>query len=118
PVAGLGVSEVTGGATFVTCTVACATSVRPPSSVTCTFTVGVAGPSSAENVTDCPGVSKVPLPSRSQAYVSGSPSGSVPDAGSVIELPSATEYGPPASALGGSLSVSRTTEGTWSDAWW
>src|SRR5207302_11465783 len=88
---GLAVREVIVGATFVTWTIASATSERPPSSMTRTFTVGVAGPSGAENVTDCPGVSKVPLPSRSQAYVSGSPSGSVADADNVIELPSATE---------------------------
>src|ERR671938_1574263 len=64
PFVGLAVSEVIDGATFVTWTVACATSVRPPLSVTCTFTVGVAGPSSGEKLTDWPGVSKVPLSSR------------------------------------------------------
>jgi hypothetical protein len=64
---GLAPSEVIVGATLETSTVACATSVSPPLSVTCTFTVGVAGPSSGEKLTDCPGVSKVPLSSRSQA---------------------------------------------------
>ena len=35
---------------------------------------------------------------------------------SVTELPSATEYGPPASAVGASLSAIRTTDGSWSEA--
>src|SRR5919198_478135 len=64
---GLAVSELIVGATFEMSTVACATSVRPPLSVTCTFTVGIAGPSSAEYVTDWPAVSKLPLSSRSHA---------------------------------------------------
>src|SRR2546421_270103 len=113
----LGVSEAIVGATFVTAIVACATSARPPSSVTRTFTTGEYGPSTAENVAVCPGVSNVPFPSRSQAYVSGPPSGSLPEAESGIELPSATAYGPPAFAVGGALSVSLTTDGSWSEAW-
>ena len=36
---------------------------------------------------------------------------------SVTVLPSATEYGPPASALGASFIAIRTTDGSWSDAW-
>ena len=63
----LGAANVAVGATLVICTVACATAVRPPSSVTRTFTMGEAGPSAAANVTACPAVSNVPLPSRSQA---------------------------------------------------
>ena len=65
--AGAAVRDVIVGATFVMFTVACATVAAPRLSVTWRLTVGVAGPSAAENDTDWPGVSKVPLPSRSQA---------------------------------------------------
>ena len=42
---------------------------------------GLDGPSAPKNETDWPGVSNEPLPSRSHAYVSGSPSGSAPARG-------------------------------------
>jgi hypothetical protein len=96
--------------------------LTPPSlssvpSLTRTAGVRVAGPSiaAAENVAFCPGVSNVPLSSRS-AYVSASPSSSVPDAASPTLPPSSTEYGPPELACGGLLSVNRTTFGSWSEA--
>src|SRR5829696_3611676 len=57
-----------------------------------------------------PEVSKLPLLSRSHAYVRGtagdaaSSSGSVPDPlSALVESPSSNTYGPPASAVGGSL---------------
>src|SRR6266542_1250870 len=110
---------VTVGATLAMCTVAVALPVRPPSSVTRTVIAGDAGPSSpaAENVTFCPGVSNVPSPSRSQAYESAPPSGSEAEPDTDTDAPSATAYGPPAPAVGGSLNVIRTTDGSWSLAW-
>src|SRR5436190_11482697 len=112
-----GAARVAVGAMLRTVTVACFASVRPPSSVTRTATVGAAGPSAAANVAVCPGVSNVPSPFRSHAYVSGPPSGSVPVAANVRLDPSPTVYGPPAPTLGGSLRVIRATDGSWSDAW-
>src|SRR4249920_1598457 len=60
-----------------------------------------------ENTTLWPGVSNDPLPSRSQANVTAVPSGPAPVALSVTDSPSTTLYGPPASAVGGVLSVFR-----------
>ncbi len=62
-----GAEKVAVGGTLRTVTVTWSVAVWPMSSVTCTRTVGVAGPSSAEKPTLWPGVSKLPLPSRSQA---------------------------------------------------
>src|ERR1044072_6249102 len=116
PFSGLAARAVTVGATIATMTVDCAVDVRPSSSVTRTFTTGDDGPSSAEKDTLCPDVSNVPLSSRSQANENAPPSGSAPVAVSVTVEPSSTAYGPPAEADGGSVSSTRTTDGSWSDA--
>ena len=73
-------------------TVAVSVAALPKASVTLTATVRVEGALSAaaENVADWPGVSKVPSLSRSQAKVTAVPSGSVPVALRVTELPSTT----------------------------
>src|SRR6266511_981229 len=63
----------------------------------------------AENVTLWPGVSKLPLLSRSHAYVSGPPSGSLAEAETTTEAPSPTWYGPPASTVGGVVVISGST---------
>ena len=62
-----GAEKVAVGGTFCTSTVVCAVAVCPTSSVTCTRTTGLDGPSPAEKLTLWPGVSKLPLLSRSQA---------------------------------------------------
>src|SRR5919198_1624119 len=114
-----GAVNVAVGATFVIVTVALSIAVRPPSSVTRTRTVRDDGPSSvaAENVGVRPDVSNVPLSSRSHAYISGPPSGSLPVAASPTLLPSSTLYGPPAATVGGWFNVTSMTDGSWSDAW-
>ena len=79
---------------------------------------GLAGPSTeaAENVVLWPGVSNVPLSSRSQAYVTVRPSGSEPVALTRTLPPSSTAYGPPASTIGAPFAMfSPTRTGSWSD---
>src|SRR3954467_419507 len=113
-----GAANVAVGAAFVTATVAVSVALRPLPSVTCTRTVCVDGPSSApaENDGVLPAVSYVPLSSRSHAYVSVPPSGSLPVAPTGTLPPSPAVYGPPADTVGGRLSVTCTTDGSWSDA--
>lgn len=89
------------GGTFAICTTAAAVAVSPPASRTSTWTVGVAGPSGAAKLTVLPGVSKVPLSSKSHAYVSAPPSGSLPVAPTCATLPSSTENGPSGATDGG-----------------
>jgi hypothetical protein len=69
--ANAGAVNVAAGATFEMLTVVVSTAVKPPLSVTWTFTVRDAGPSVAARSTFWPVVSNVPFLSRSHAYVSG-----------------------------------------------
>lgn len=103
-------TETIEGSTLRMFTVACAVVHVLSSSHTLRMTVCESGPprSEASNVTFWPGVSYVPLLSRSQAKVTLPPSGSDPEPLRPTEAPSFTEYGPPAFAVGGSLDGSRT----------
>ena len=83
-----------------------------------TLIVLVAGPSiaAAEKLAVAPTASSnSPSLSRSHANVTVSPSASVPVAVTVTEPPSATVYGPPASAVGACSSCTPTMTGSWSD---
>ena len=68
-----------------------------------------AGPSRPLNATFWPGVSKLPLLSRSHAYVRTVLSTSDPLPFNVMLEPSSTVYGPPALAVGGSLTGTTLT---------
>ena len=111
-----------GGEVARTVTVEHAWSRAPAPFVTCTHTVRAA-PVAADCGTVNVGRAFVeslnePLSSRSQAYVTASPSGSFAEAWSVAVPPSSTLYGPPAVTWVGALSsfsVQRETIGSWSD---
>ena len=103
-----GPPELAVGATFRIVTVAELVSTPPSSSVTRRTTVAEVGPSRsvASKVADAPGVSNTPSLSRSHAKLRiSAEAGSVAEPISVTSEPSFTLYGPPALAVGATLSI-------------